>query len=184
MPFLRAISSKYLGAFLLAFALSAQAYPVREYQVKAVFLFNFTQFVEWPASAFPSPTSPLVIGILGEDNFGSYLDEIVSGEQVNGHAIIIRRYHHVDDVKQCHILFISNSETKKQEQIIAGLKGESILTVSDVPDFIIKGGMIRFFLENNKIQLQINPQSIKDANLTISSKLLRLAEIVIPKKRN
>jgi hypothetical protein len=61
----------------------AQSSPDQEYQLKAVFLFNFAQFVEWPASAFPSPETPLVIGVLGEDPFGPYLDETVRGEKVN-----------------------------------------------------------------------------------------------------
>jgi hypothetical protein len=184
MPILRALKFNYLFAFLLGCAsLSAQNPPIREYQIKAVFLFNFSQFVEWPISSFPSPQSALVIGILGEDNFGSYLDEIVNEEQVNGHPLTIQRYHHINDIKTCHILFINRTEAKNMEQTIANLKGRNILTVSDAPDFIKKGGMIRFFTVNNKIQLQINSEASKSADLVISSKLLRLAEIVIPNKK-
>jgi hypothetical protein len=164
--------------------LSAQTPAIREYQVKAAFLFNFTQFVEWPEGNFPSPQSPLVIVILGENNFESFLDEMVDGEQVNAHPIIVHQYNHIDEVKACHILFISKSEIKNNRQNLNILKGRNILTVSDAPDFIEKGGMIRFFTSNNKIQLQINPEAAKSENIVISSKLLRLAQIVIPTKNN
>jgi hypothetical protein len=183
MQILKQIKFQYVTVFLLAglLFLSAQKPVSREYQIKAVFLFNFTQFVEWPANALP-PKAPLVIGILGEDFFGPYLEEIISGEQANGHPLIIQRYRQIEEIKTCHILFISQSEKNKLETISSGLKGRSILTVSDAESFIREGGMIRLYTVDNKIQLRINPEAVKEANLIISSKLLRLAQIVIPKK--
>ena len=162
--------------------LSAQtlAPAPRECQVKAVFLYNFTHFVEWPASSFSTDQAPLVIGILGENPFGSYLQETVSGEKVNGHPLVVQYYKKLEEVQACQILFISMSETNKLEQILAGLKGRNLLTVSDAASFLQEGGMIRFFIKSNKIQLQINLEATKTANLVISSKLLRLAEIFVP----
>jgi hypothetical protein len=184
MSILRNILYKNLFASLLigcAIFLSAQTPVSREYQVKAVFLFNFTQYVEWPVNAFPGSQSPLVIGILGEDPFGSFLDGTISGEVVSGHPLVIQRYRNAEDAKACHILFISRSEENNIPQIVSNLKGRNILTVSDAANFIQQGGMIRFITLNNKIQFQVNPEAAKAARLTISSKLLRLAEIVIPK---
>jgi len=156
--------------------------PSREYQIKAVFLFNFTQFVEWPDSVFHEPQTPLVIGILGEDPFGTYLDKTVLGEEINNHPLVIQRYRSVEEIKMCHILFISQTETDHLEEIFAGLKGRSILTVGEVADFTKQGGMIQFVTERNKIQLQINVEATREVDLTISSKLLRLAEIVTTQK--
>jgi hypothetical protein len=151
---------------------------IREYQIKAVFLFNFAQFVDWPAGAFPQPESPLVIGILGEDPFGAYLDQAVRGETVNHRTLVIQRYRRVEDVAKCQILFISRSEAGHLEQILSALRGQSILTVSDADGFSREGGMIRFATENNKIRLKINLEAARAAGLKISSKLLRPAEIV------
>lgn len=162
------------------FILSSQTPQVREYQIKALFLFNFTQFVEWPSDAFSEPNAPLVIGILGADPFGPYLDETIANEEANGHPLIIDRYRNMEEVKTCHILFINSQEINKVA-LNESLKERSILTVSDAPNFIQEGGMIRFFIKSNKIQFQINPNAAKMAGLNISSKLLRLAEIVIPK---
>jgi len=155
--------------------------PSREYQLKAAFLFNFTQFVEWPPGTFTTNEAPFVIGVMGENPFGSYLEEIVAGEKINGHPVSVNYYKSADEIKACHILFINLGETKKQEQVIAGLKDRHILTVSDKPNFPKYGGMIRFFTRDNKIKIQVNLEASKTARLVISSKLLKLAEIFNPK---
>jgi hypothetical protein len=161
---------------------SAQTGPSREYQIKAVFLFNFAQFVEWPPAAFAGSNSPLVIGILGGDPFGAYLDETVRDEKVNNRPLAIQRYHQVDEIKTCHVLFISRSEASHLEQILVRLKDRSILIVGDGDDFVQRGGMIRLATTQNKIRLSINVDAAKAANLTISSKLLRAADLVTASK--
>jgi hypothetical protein len=152
--------------------------PNREYQVKAVFLFNFTQFVEWPAEAFVGPTAPLVIGVLGEDPFGAFLDETVRGEKANGRPLVVERYRRVQEIGNCQVLFISRSESDRLGEILAGLAGKPILTVSDIEGFAPRGGVIRLVTVGGKIRLRINLDSAKAAKLSISSKLLRPAEIV------
>src|SRR5882762_8203434 len=108
-----------LAAWFLSggFALLAQTAPSRENQIKAVFLFNFAQFVEWPAQAFPEARTPLVIGVLGDDPFGAFLDETVRGEKVNNRPLVVQRYRRVEDIEICHILFISASETAKMDRV-------------------------------------------------------------------
>ena len=156
----------------------AQTAPAKEYQLKAVFLFNFAQFVEWPASAFPETQTPLVIGVLGEDPFGTYLDETIKGETVNSHPLVVQRYRRVEDITTCHILFVSQAEESRLKPILSALKGRSILTVGDAERFSTGGGMIGFFTDHSRIRLRVNVEAAKAANLTISSKLLRPAEIV------
>jgi hypothetical protein len=178
---LRASPWIWLAGFALlvstAQSLSAQS-ASKEYQVKAAFLYNFSQFTEWPANVFPESQSPLVIGVLGEDPFGGYLDELLRGQRVSNHPLVVRRFHQVEEIRTCHILFVSRSEANKLEQIFAYLKGRNILTVGDADKFAVRGGMIRFVTANNKIRFRINVAAAKAANLTISSKLLRAAEIV------
>lgn len=175
----------FVPGLLAAWNLAAQpATPAttagiaKEYQLKAVFLFNFSQFVSWPTNAFSEPNSPLVIGVLGTDPFGANLDAVVRGEKVNGHPLEVRRYSKVEEVGPCHILFISQSEASRLETILETLKGRNILTVSDVDQAARRGVMIRFATENNKIRLRINLAAAEAAGLTISSKLLRPATIV------
>lgn len=174
-----AASAAALAGLLVAGRdLDAQAVRASEYQVKAVFLFNFAQFVEWPPAAFPDSQTPIVLGILGDDPFGEFLDETVRGETVNGRAFAVQRYHAIEDISTCHILFISQSERPRMEQTLARLKDRSTLTVGDGDGFTQRGGMIRFITEENRVRLRINVGATRAANLTISSKLLRAADVV------
>jgi hypothetical protein len=182
IPAIRAFITILLvtGALLV----QAQNLPSREYQLKAVFLFNFTQFVDWPPAAFPNEQAPMIIGVIGDNPFGSYLQETVSGEKVNGHPVVVENYKNAGEIRSCHILFINLDEPRKREELVEALKGRNILTVGDAPDFSREGGMIRFFKRDNKIKLQINPDASKAASLVLSSKLLRLADIFTPKENN
>jgi len=171
----------FAGALLLACAVltarPALAAPTTS-EVEAVFLFNFSQFVDWPPQAFPQPDSPIVIGVLGSDPFDGTLDDVVRGEMVKGRPLVVRRFQRVEQFTDCHILFISRSERPRLEPIVQMLKGRSILTVSDLDEFATQGGVIGFVLLDNKIRLRVNLQAAKEAGLTLSSKLLRPAQIV------
>jgi hypothetical protein len=150
----------------------------REYPLKAVFLLNFAQFTDWPTNAFEETNSPFVIGVLGSDPFGSLLSETFRNEQVNGRKLVVEHYRHIEDVKTCHILFISQSESRQVNKIAADLKGRPVLTVSDIENAEDDGVCVQFITEKNKIRLRINMDSLKAADLTMSSKLLRVAEIL------
>ncbi|MEJ1972225.1 MAG: YfiR/HmsC family protein [Lacunisphaera sp.] len=156
--------------------------PSPEYQVKAVFLFNFAQFVDWPDQTFSDAGAPLVIGVLGDDPFGAYLDELVRNEKIGKHPLAVRRFGRVQDITECHILFVSRAEAGQFDRIAAELKDRSLLTVGDTDSFKPHGGMVRFVMENGKIRLRINVESAKACGLTISSKLLRWATIVTQEK--
>src|SRR5688572_2983777 len=143
-----------------------------EYQVKAVFLFNFTQFIEWPATSFNSADSPLVIGILGKDPFGNFINETIQGESVNGHPLTVKRFENVQEIQTCHVLFISETDKDNLKKIFGALEKKNILTVGDANNFARYGGMIRFITEDRKTRLRINLDATKQANLVISSKLL------------
>ena len=149
-----------------------------EYQVKAVFVFNFSHFVEWPPEAFASPSEPFVIGILGNDPFGARLDDAVRGEQIDHRPLLVRRYRNVGEIGNCQILFIDRSEGAQLHQILTALDHRGTLTVSELDDSSQHGVMIQFATENNRIRLRINVESARAAGLTISSQLLRPAQIV------
>jgi len=163
-------------------SVSGQAATSDEYRVKAAFLFNFAQFVEWPARAFRDEKSPLVIGVLGADPFGSYLDDLVTSEKIGGRPLTVRRYQRLEDIGECHLLFFGKLEAAALEKAIAGLKGRSILSVGDADTFTRAGGMVRFVTEEGKIRLRINVAAAKAGELKISSKILRPATIVTPGK--
>jgi hypothetical protein len=155
----------------------SQVKPQAEYQLKAAFLYNFTRFIEWPVQHYNSPSSPFIIGVLGKDPFGAYLDELVKGERIDGHPIEVQRFDDIKDIRRCNILFLHSDSALRLKEAIPALNQKGILTVSDASNFARWGGAIRFFKEDNKLRLQINTASIKVAQLNISSKLLNLAKI-------
>ena len=116
------------------------------------------------------------------DPFGRFLDETVQGERASHRPIVVRRYRRVEEIADCHILFISRSESARLGEIFARLRGRSILTVGDAEGFALGGGMIRFLTENNRTRLRINVEAARAAHLAISSKLLRPVEIVVTGK--
>ncbi len=154
--------------------------PSAEYQVKAVFLFNFAQFVDWPAAAFPDPQAPIVIAVLGKDPFGAYLDNLVRGERIGERPIVIRRCTRTEELAGAHLVFISRSESRDLEAIVTRLKDQPVLTVSDADAFTRSGGMVRFAKEGGKIRLRINVEAARASHLTISSKVLRPDTLVTP----
>lgn len=154
----------------------------REYQLKAAFLYNFCQFVDWPDDAFSKSDDPIILGILGNNPFGTYLEETVKGEKIGTHPVEVRYYKNAEEVSECHLLFIAINDLQESSSVIAALKGKSILTISDQPGFLKHQGMIRFTNQENKIRFEINVEATKAAGLEVSSKLLRLADIYTPSK--
>lgn len=150
-----------------------------EYEIKAAFLLHFSRFVEWPASAFAASNAPLFICVLGDDPFGSILEEIVRNEMLDSHPIAVGRYYQsADQVDRCHILFVGRVAKPLERRIFDQLHGKNILTVSDAAAFAPRGGVIGFVVVDGKIKLQVNRASAERAELRISSKLLRLADNV------
>lgn len=181
MALLRAAACSLVWSALALAAMShgwAQGPARPEYQIKAVFLFNFTLFTQWPAEAFADDTAPIVLGVVGDDPLGSYLDEAVRGEKVDKRPVLVRRARHLENLPPCHLLFVSQSEAARLPQVLAQIRGRPTLTVSEIEGFAQQGGMIQFLREGGKVRLRINPASAKASGLTLSSTLLRSAEII------
>lgn len=169
-----------LAAVLLTGPLTGRAEPAMEYQVKAAFLLNFLPFVEWPAAAFSDASTPICIGVLGDDPFGPALDKMIEGEIIHNRKVVVKRFRQLDELKTCHLLFISKSERGRINQILGAVKDASTLTVSETDGFAKRGGIINFILEGNKIRFEINPSVARAKGLKISSQLLERGRIIGP----
>jgi hypothetical protein len=158
-----------------------------EYLIKAGFIYNFANLVQWPSTSFAQPESPIVIVILGEDHFGGTLDHALEGKKVNARSFVIKRARSVSELqrtlgpqKECQILYVSSSEMPHLGEAIQVLKGAPVLTIGETPGFARNGGIINLILEDNKVRFEVNVQAAKEADLNISSRLLALARIVPP----
>ncbi len=152
-----------------------------EYLIKAGFIYNFAKFVEWPATAFAQPDSPIVIGILGTDPFGNLIDRIVENKKIGARGFVVKRLKWGADLKElreCKILFVGDSGKAHVDELVQIVKTLPILTVGETPGFAERGGVIRFVLEDNRVRFEINVEAARQADLTISSRLLTLARII------
>jgi hypothetical protein len=150
---------------------------VNEYQVKAFFLSNFTRYVDWPSQKFTSPTDPIVICILGQNPFGSALEQAVHGKAVEGRAVVVHKISEIQPQSSCHILFVSASERKRFRSSSGALRSSGVLTVGESEGFANDGGVINFTLEDDKVRFEINVEAAAREQLRISSKLLSLARM-------
>ena len=164
--------------FALACRANAAEIAVSEFQVKALFLFNFAKYVEWPADTFPSPASPLVIGIAGESRITAEAQKVVANRNIDGHPIVVRQLEKDHGPEFCHILFINSSEKTRFPDLLDQLKAKSVLTVSDIARFAQEGGVIGFVKKDDRIRLEINLAAAQRAHLQLSSKLLSVADTV------
>lgn len=166
----------YCGS--ISFSQITQVADDRAEQVKAIFIFNFTQFIEWPRTSFASSDAPFVITVLDDPDFSAFLRKAVEGELQGTHPIVVQDAAQLSEVNGSHILFFGRMRQREMEAALADARANHTLTVSDQPDFVKRGGIIRFFIDHGKIRIRINRSVAKASGLTISSKLLNVAEVV------
>jgi hypothetical protein len=166
-----------LFASFLAASLPAQ---VPEYEAKSEFLERFTRFIEWPSEAFTEdPGAPFVIGVLGRDPFGAYLDTLAASRPIKGRKVVVRRLAgSAESGACCHVLFISSSEVARVAQIVERTAGKPVLTVGDTSGYAEKGVLINLYEDRGRIGFEVNEPAVRRSGLRFNSKLMRLARLV------
>jgi len=151
-----------------------------EYTVKAVFLYSFGRYTEWPEKAFRSASEPFVIGIVGEDAFGGALDNIAAKKTIQERRIVVRRFASADQYQQpCHILFVSRSVPPDQQAaLIASTQAAAVLVVGETPGFAENGAGANFYLDGERIRFEINIANARRSQLRMDAKLLNLGKPV------
>jgi hypothetical protein len=149
-----------------------------EAQVKAAFLFNFAKYVDWPASALPKAAAPMTIGVIGTGPLGDCLNRAMQGKEIRGRPYAIKRLAFDAELSGCQILFISHSETARMAGILERAGALPVLTVGEDEIFGQSGGIIEFVLKNGNVRLEIDLSAARKAGLTISSRLLAVADAV------
>ena len=167
-----------LLGFAVGLRLDAETAPSRDTQAKAAALSNVIAFTEWPKTAFATVDAPLVLGVIGEGPVSALLEQYLANEAWLGRRITLRRVNSAVDARSCHVLFVAASEFARWKAIAREIIGRPILTVSDADGFAHQGGMVEFGMGQDKVKLRVNLSVARDAGLTLSSKLLRIAQIV------
>jgi hypothetical protein len=155
-----------------------QAGTPSEHQVKAAFLYNFANFVQWPDGALGASGAPLKVCVVGADPFGGSLEDAFRNQVVQGRKVQIARGQSLASVGRCHILFLSQSEQGRWPELLKELGSAPTLTVADGALLVRQGGMVSFVIEAKRVRFEINRAAAEHAGLRISSKLLALARLV------
>lgn len=176
---LRAIA---LGAIALCSLLQvtqASAGSLDENQLKAAYLYNFARYVEWPKDAHASSDSALEIGVVGSTAVSDLLKKTVKGKTIGDRNLKVVRFDSAVDAKTSHILFVAGDRSADElKAAIKGLAGTHVFVVADADGFAKDGGIANFIISDSRVKFAINENAAKKAGLKVSSKLLRLAELV------
>jgi hypothetical protein len=158
----------------------AQTTGVTTTQVEAAYLYNFGKFVTW-SQPTGSDSTAFAICVLGRNPFGRVLDATVAGESIAGKKITVNTIENVQQATGCKVLFVSASEVSRLDAIIPACQRMNILTVSDIPDFALRGGIIGLVQQEDRIRFKVNLRAAENSHLTLSSELLKVAVEVIDK---
>ena len=177
----RAVTVAFLAVCTIPFiahTASSRSASAREYDIKASMLSRFASFVEWPERSMRSADNTFAICVLGRDPFGSRLEREFEGRKVRGRSVSIQRGSRLRSLGTCHVLFVSLSEKKSLSVILRELAGKTVLTISDIDDFVARGGMIQFKKSGSRVQFDISKTAAQKARLKINPQLLKLASNV------
>jgi hypothetical protein len=181
-PHRHGTAARFLAAAALAWLLLVPclqtARAQSEYQVKAVFLCRFAQYIDWPTNTFATAACPITIGVLGDDPFGVALDDAIKDETPQNRRLVVKRIKRPEDAADCQILFVSRSEKPRLRHILEHLEKTGTLTVGDSESFAQMGGVINFTIQGGKIRLEVNPDAARAQGLKISAQLMKLARLV------
>jgi hypothetical protein len=151
----------------------------REYPLKALFLYNFGSYIEWPSNCFPDEHAPFTIGVIGSSPLIESLQQIAATKKIGNRKILVTRFENANQIGVCQMLFVPASiPLPEQRSAIAAVKGRPVLLVGETPGFANDGGSMNFIVQANKIRFEVNLAATKEQQLKVSSKLLAMAKIV------
>ncbi|MEP6936443.1 MAG: YfiR family protein [Chthoniobacterales bacterium] len=170
-------------ASVVLFASASSAWAVSDTDLKVAYLFNFASLVNWPASSFGSPQSPIVIGFAGDDAMANQLERRIGNRTAKGRPIQVRRVSSADGaaIRDCHLLYVGDGERGRLDAILREIQRAPVLTVSDGNDFVRHGGIIAFEVQDKTVRFTANTRSANSSGISLGSDVLRLAREVISK---
>ncbi len=153
------------------------AHALPEPEIKAAFIYRFTQFVTWPDDAFAGSDAPFVIATAGDDSLSASLKRVMAGRVVNGHPIVVTHFASVDRIDHCHVLFVPASQQGTVPAILAKVGSAPVLTVGDGDAFMSQGGAIRLFVEDGRMRFELNPDVVTAARLKPGAQLMKVGRV-------
>jgi hypothetical protein len=159
-------------------AMASDGNSAKEQELKAAYIYNFAKFTTWPDSRFSSSTAPLVIGVMGSEPVATALATQVRNHSVNGRSVDVRLMTPDQDIGALHVLYIATANGETLPRLQHALPAPGLLTIGDSEKFLAAGGVIRFVIDGDRLQFQIDVTAAQRAQISLSSQLLMLARSV------
>lgn len=163
----------------IAAAQSIESAP--EHSIKAAYLYNFASYVDWPPAALDSPDAPFAIGVLGDEQIAAELVPLMRGRQVHGRPIAVRQVQSGDELAGLHVLFIGRESAPALARLLDDARDNSVLVVTEWDGALEAGSAINFRLVDQRVRFEVSVDAADAGGLAISSRMLAVAERVVPR---
>jgi hypothetical protein len=160
---------------LLMFITSTFAVKAQNEKFKALFLYNFTKYIEWPAD---KQGGDFVIGVLGNSPIKKELDIIATKKKIGTQPIKVKVFNSINDIGSCHVLFIPPGKSSSLAEANKRVAGKGVLVITDKPGLGKKGSGINYVLNGGHQDFEINKSAIKNQNLSVNSSLFALGTVI------
>ena len=175
----RSIIKRLLLAAALLFGARVQAQaPMSESQVKAMFVYNFLKFVEWPAAPPISTRDPFVVVIIGESETADATEHFLQSRAVGDRPLFVRRVKWDQSLAGVRAAFVVEQDSKKLRHVMNSAAAAGVLTIGEGESFATSGGVIGLLVVDRKVRFDVDTAAAQSAGLRISSKLLALTRNV------
>jgi hypothetical protein len=144
-------------------------------QIKAAYIYNFGNFVDWPADVFPAPDSPLRIGVVQAEGLAELLTRTIAGRTVRGRGVAVRTLQPREPATDVHMLVIGKLPKPQLGEVLVAARGRPVLLVTESEGALVQGSMINFVTEDDRLRFEIAPKTAEQSRLTISARLLAAA---------
>jgi hypothetical protein len=172
--------SLLLLGVLWAFSIlaSAQAATPSEQQIKAIFIYKFCLYVEWPPGTFDSDSSPLTIGIVGADEIAAELESKANELVIDGRPLVVRRLNSDSKLDKLNLLFIADTQNDKLANWIDRAQGHPLLVVTETAAGLDAGSSINFSLQDNRVRFDVALGAAQRQGLKLGAQLLQVARTI------
>lgn len=164
-----------LGLFVTPTKLHAAS---QESIIKAAFIEKLTRFIAWPGQDIQTSDDPFQLCVINEDSFDGALDRLASVTQVKGRILVIQYLKSIKAIKDCDVLFISGSMSKRLDAVLMHVRGRPVLTIGDTDGYADRGVMVNFFVDEGKLRFEINHKAAMAAKIKVGSRVMKLARLV------
>jgi hypothetical protein len=162
---------KKLLLLLGFYMLGMQVCHAQSEKFKALFMYNFTKYIEWPAT---TRQGDFVIAVLGNSPMTKELEIIAGKQKVGSQNILVKTFNSVDEIDFCHILFVPASKSSSIAQIIEKINGKSILIITDKTGLASQGSCINYVNDGDRIKYELNRKNIEKRGMVVNSALVTL----------